>query len=292
MAANSLASSAQLASSASQLDGVPHHLETSLVFAGSALAQAAGVLLRLPQEIIAQAIVIFARVWVGSEGASLKEHSAKHVSAACLYLAAKLSAHSRLPRAVLNVYAFLDALPPTSLFDDAAALDDPGPKAYYLTEGDYHARRSLMMKLEAIVLRILGFNTHVALPYTLCINYLQAVEAFAQPQGSAVAKRAFAHLNSSLMNPQRLYLTHQPHSLATAAIYLAAREVGLKLPGDEWWEVFDTDREELGFLVVAMISMGGFVEQEKRRWEKSRPPLTVDQLDRELERLGAMDDGE
>ena len=73
--------------------------------------------------------------------------------------------------------------------------------------------------------------------------------------GSAIARRAIAHLNTALLSPQFLYLTHQPYALATAAIYLAAREVGVKLPGNEWWEVFDVDREELGFLVVAMMSM-------------------------------------
>ena len=69
-----------------------------------------------------------------------------------------------------------------------------------------------------------------------------------------------------------MYLTHQPSSLATAAIYLAAKEVGVKLPAEEWWEVFDTDREELGFLVVAMISMEGFVRVEAEKWADRKVP--------------------
>lgn len=62
-----------------------------------------------------------------------------------------------------------------------------------------------------------------------------------------------------------LYLTHQPSSLATAAIYLAARETGVKMPDVEWWEVFDCDREELGFLVVGMKSLEGLVKSFEGR---------------------------
>jgi hypothetical protein len=93
------------------------------------------------------------------------------------------------------------------------------------------------------------------------------------------------------LNPQLLYLTHQPHALATAAIYLAAKEVGVKLPGDEWWEVFDTDREELGFLVLAMSSMEGFVREEKAKWTDRRIPITLDEVEKELERRSMANGG-
>ena len=66
---NALATLAQLSTSSSSLDGVSTDLEASVRFAGSLLTQAAGVLLRLPQEVIAQAVVIFTRFWIGPEGA-------------------------------------------------------------------------------------------------------------------------------------------------------------------------------------------------------------------------------
>lgn len=116
----------------------------------------------------------------------------------------------------------------------------------------------------------------VSLPYTLCITYLQALDVFSHPRATELAKRAIAHLNSALLSPQLLYLTHQPPSLATAAIYLAAREVGIKLPEVEWWEVFDTDREELGFLVVALLSVETFAEEERKRWDETKVPMTVE----------------
>lgn len=118
--------------------------------------------------------------------------------------------------------------------------------------------------------------TYVALPHSLSINYLQLLDVLVQPSatvtdktvatGRAVAARTIAHLNSALLSPQLLYLTHPPHVLATAAIYLAAREVECKLPEEEWWLVFDTDREELGFVVVALLSLEGWVSAEMEKW--------------------------
>lgn len=75
--ANPVATIEQLSTSASSLDGVPAELETSIRFSSACLTQAAGVLLRLPQEVIARAIVLFTRFYTGPEGGSYKEHNAK-----------------------------------------------------------------------------------------------------------------------------------------------------------------------------------------------------------------------
>ena len=74
---NVLATVQQLQVSGSQLDGIPKDLEISIIFAGAWLTQCAGVLLRLPQNIVAQAIILFTRFWVGPEGGSIAEFGAK-----------------------------------------------------------------------------------------------------------------------------------------------------------------------------------------------------------------------
>lgn len=76
---NPLVTLDQLSSSSSHLDGLPAELESSIRFRGAELTQAAGVLLRLPQETIAQAIVIFTRFYIGPEGGSFLINSAKVV---------------------------------------------------------------------------------------------------------------------------------------------------------------------------------------------------------------------
>jgi hypothetical protein len=123
----------------------------------------------------------------------------------------------------------------------------------------------------------------VNLPYTLCITYLQALDVFTHPRASELAKRAISHLNTALLSPQMLFLTHQPPSLATAAIYLAAREVGIKLPEAEWWQVFDMDREELGFLCVGILSVEGFVRQEMEKWEGRKIPMHIEEVENEMQ---------
>ncbi|KAL4933122.1 putative cyclin [Aspergillus undulatus] len=287
---NALATPEQLASSSSAIDGVPIELETSVRFAGTQLTQAAGVLLRLSQDIIAQAIVTFTRFWLGPEGGSLRVYSAKDVSAAALYMTAKLSFQPTSPRSVLNVYAFLLSKEASPLwFVNPKGLPDKAiPEHYHLTEGGYQTQRQVLLRIESVILRTLGFNTHVALPHTITLTYLQTLGV----SSPAVARRAFEHLNSSLLSPQLLYVTHQPNSLAVASIYLAAREKGIKLVDWEWWEVFDVDREDLGFLVVAMQSMEGFARAEMEKWKGRILPLDVEELEAEIERKQMLEAGE
>jgi cyclin L len=149
------------------------------------------------------------------------------------------------------------------------------------------SQRQQLMANERLILRQLSYVTRVVLPHPLALTYIQTIF----PPGSAIgharkrrlAERVIALLNSALLSPQLLYLTHQPHALAVAAIYLAARETGLRIADNEWWLVWDVTREELGFLVLAFRSVETWVEaehaqQKQRLW-------TVSEVEKELERL-------
>lgn len=210
------------------------------------------------------------------------------VSAASLYLTAKLSSYPTSPRSVLNVYNYLLSKEASSLWfvNPSGVTEKPKIETYYLSEGGYQAQRLVLLKTEAIILRILGFNTHIVIPHTIALTYLQTLNA----ASTVLAKRVFEHLNASLLSPQLLYVTHQPNALAVAAIYIASREVGVKLAEDEWWEIFDVDREELGFLVVAMNSMEGFARSEKKAWAGRRIPLDVEDLEKELQQRQSQED--
>lgn len=206
----------------------------------------------------------------------------QQVSAASMYLTTKLSAYTKSARSIINVYTYLDSLPST--FVDPAQLQAKKAEEYYVSEGTYQRRKMELFETEQRILKVLGFQVQVSLPYSLCITYLQALDVFSHPRASDLASRAMAHLNTALLSPQVLYLTHQPPSLATAAIYLAAKEVGIKLPDVEWWEVFDTDREELGFLVVALLSVESFAAKERASWGSRKVPMTVDDLEAEMKK--------
>lgn len=103
----------------------------------------------------------------------------------------------------------------------------------------------------------------MALPHGLAVTYLQALDFCGDASRTKITRRVIAYLNTALLSPQLLYLTHQPNALAVAAIYSAARdaEISAKMPECPWWEVFDVDREELGFLVVGMRSVEGLVRK-------------------------------
>lgn len=286
---NPLVTPDQLTTTSSQLDGIPVDLEASLRFTGAQLTQAAGILLRLPQELIVQAIVLFYRFYVGSEGGSFLINSVQDVSAACIYLVAKPSFHPQAPRSVLNAYAYLtSSVSPLRSTLNSALSEKPDPKSYHVSEGEYISRRSSLLQSESIVLRAIAFSTQVKAPHTLALTYLQTLSVLPNPptdKSKALARRTLEYLNTALLSPQLLYLTHQPNGLAIAAIYLAAREVGQKLAAGEWWEVFDVDREELGFLVVGLGSVEGWVKKEMaERGEEGRLMVSVKEVEEELEK--------
>ena len=205
---------------------------------------------------------------------------------------AKISSLPQSPRSILNVYAYLLSQPPDSTLEGQPASTKPDPEAYYLSEGSYQSARTTLLRTESILLRSLSFLTTVGLPHHLALTYLQTLGVLPPSptaKSSALAARTLAHLNTALFSQQLLYLTHQPPALAVAAIYLAAREAGVKLPGNEWWEVFDVDREELGFLVVGLRSCEGWIRQEKEKWLERNCPMTVDEVDAEMRRDAGTD---
>ncbi|KAM7187038.1 cyclin-L2 [Rhypophila sp. PSN 637] len=227
---------------------LPAELQDAIFYSTQCLTQAAGVLLQLPQSSTAQANVVLARYWLVEP---LMSHEFSDISAAAIYLIAKVGPSPRSPRDVCNVYAYLTS--PSSSFFHAPTSPPPAnnPSSYYLSETAYQAFHNRILATEARILYALSFNTHVALPHPIAITYLQAL-SFLGARKEKISKRVVAYLNTALLSPQMLYLTSQPNELAVAAIYNAAKDIGAKMPECEWWEVFDVDREVLGFLVVAM----------------------------------------
>ena len=206
------------------------------------------------------------------------------VSAAAIYMTAKMSSEPQSPRSILNVYAYLLSAS-SPLHSKSPASSEPDPESYYLSEGSYQSARATLLQTECILLRSISFVTQVVLPHHLALTYLQTLGVLPSTpneKSTALAARTLAQLNTALLSPQMLYLTHQPAALAVAAIYLAAREVSVRLANVEWWEVFDVDREELGFLVVALRSCEGWVREESQRWKGKLCPLDLEELEAEL----------
>lgn len=236
----------------------------AVIFNINLITQTAGVLLRLPQEVIAASIILFQRFividafdqtfHVQSTG---EQDSLARFAAASTYIAAKQSFYPLAPRSIINVYSLMLSNESPLIYTKPSA-NGKTVAENHVSEGQYQAQRLQLFHDERSILQVLGFDTKVVLPYNLSFTYLQTLSV----NGSELFGRVVAHLNASLLSLQMLHLTHQPNALAVAAIYLASRELNINLIDDEvpWWEVFDVTREELGFLILSLGSINGFIK--------------------------------
>ncbi|KAL2107265.1 hypothetical protein VUR80DRAFT_5451 [Thermomyces stellatus] len=252
---NPLASADQLSSRLSS--NIPTEALDAVFVATQCLTQAAGILLELPQSVTAQANVILARYWVS---APLGEFEFSDLSAAAIYVVSKDSPSPRSPRDLCSVYTYLCSS--SSSFFKSEPPPRGHPSSYCPSEGSYASFHSRLIEAEASMLHALGYDTTVALPHPLAVTYLQALDFAGKPR-KEITSRAVAYLNTALLSPQVLYLTHQPGELATAAIFLAARDVGAGMPPEPWWELFDVDREQLGFLACSLNSVDSLMRKQR-----------------------------
>ena len=187
-----------------------------------------------------------------------------HTAHAALYLASKLTETPTKPRSIINVTTYLLKTPspsPVSPKHGGGTTAAADPEQFYVDENLYFQHRTRLLEIETQILKAVGYQTHTALPYTLVINYAQTLECLDKP----LLKRSFGYLTDALLSPSLVYLTHQPNALAVAALYLAARDEGVKLP-ESWWDIFDAEREDLGFLVAVMRGVGSFVGEQVKTW--------------------------
>jgi len=198
---------------------------------------------------------------------------------AALFLAGKLSEHPTKPRNIVNATLWIVRCASPS---PVSPLPLPAPAAggdAYVDEHTYHAHRTRLLAAETEILRAVAYDTHVALPYALAVTYAQALDCLTK----SLLRRVFGYLSDAVLSPSCVYLTHQPNALAAAALYLAARDEDAKLP-DVWWEVFDVEREDLGFLVAGMCGVAAFVAQQRERWRELGAPWELEQVEEALRR--------
>ena len=274
---NPLASAEQLSSRLSS--NLPTDVLDAVFVATQCLTQAAGILLELPQSTTAQANVILARYWVSarlgefefsvrSPGSPVETYETNNevqdLSAAAIYVVSKDGPSPRSPRDLCSVYTYLCSS--SSSFFRSKEVYRGYPSAYCPSESAYASFHSRLMEVEARILYDLGYDTTVALPHPLAITYLQSLDFAGKPR-KEITSRVVAYLNTALISPQVLYLTHQPGEIATAAIFLAARDVGAKMPPEPWWELFDVDREQLGFLACSLNSVEPLMRKQKEEFK-------------------------
>ncbi|WOL15612.1 cyclin-L1-1 isoform X3 [Canna indica] len=211
----------QLKNSPSRKDGIDEETETTLRIYGCDLIQEGGILLKLPQVVMATGQVLFHRFYCKK---SFARFSVKSVAASCLWLASKLEECPKEAKHVIIVFHRMECRRenlPTELFDVF--------KKYTELEKD-------LITTERHLLREVGFICHVEHPHQLISNYLATLDA-----PHELMQEAWNLANDSLRTT--LCVRFKSEVIACGVVYAAARRFKVPLPENPpWWLVFDADK--------------------------------------------------
>ncbi|KAI3470544.1 hypothetical protein Pfo_027207 [Paulownia fortunei] len=211
----------QLKNSPSSKDGIDEATETTLRIYGCDLIQESGILLKLPQAVVATGQVLFHRFYCKK---SFARFNVKRVAASCVWLASKLEESPRKARQVLIVFHRMECrrenLPIEHL--------DASSKKYVDLKAD-------LIRTERHLLKEMGFICHVEHPHKFISNY---VIALASPE---LRQEAWNLANDSLRTT--LCVRFKSEVVACGVVYAAARRFQVPLPENPpWWKAFDADK--------------------------------------------------
>ncbi|KAI0807143.1 cyclin-L1 [Fomes fomentarius] len=238
-----LASLAQIEKTPSREDGIPEDLELDLRAFGCKLIHEAGILLRQKQVAVATAQILFQRFWYVT---SMKQFGIGDIGMGSLYLASKLEECPIRMRDLINVYDLLLQRAAHKLKHPSSSTTSSSDFTYvpmsYFGNTFYDLKDALVVG-EMQILKRLGFNVHVVLPYGTLVNYLRLLGL---TEREDVSSRAWGYLNDALQTP--VYALYAVPTIVSAAILLATRHLGISLPSSPdscWWELFDADWEDV-----------------------------------------------
>ncbi|KAI8321293.1 cyclin L [Martensiomyces pterosporus] len=235
-------------------------LESDMRAYGCHLIEATGIVLRVPQVVMASAQILFQRFY---HLASFQDFPMRGTVLGILFLACKVEESPQSIRNIINV------------LDIVIKRDRGYPEI--VTDGydaEYYDLKNEMVIAEMQILRRLGFNVQVELPYGLLVNYLRSLDLTRHPR---IPQLAWNYLNDLLRTP--IYTCFQPETIACGAIYLAAHECNVPLPtSPPWWEIFDANGGDVAQVARAIRAL----------YMRTLPrimPLDAEELNMHLDRV-------
>ncbi|KAI0374766.1 cyclin-L1 [Pilatotrama ljubarskyi] len=246
-----LASLAQIEKTPSREDGIPEELELDLRAFGCKLIHEAGVLLRQKQVAVATAQILFQRFWYVT---SMKQFGIGDIGMGALYLASKLEECPVRMRDLINVYDLLLQRTAHKLKHPPgiSSAGVPCPEFKYIPMSyfgnTFYDLKDALVVAEMQILKRLGFNVHVVLPYGTLVNYLRLLGL---TEREDVSSKAWGFLNDArvFLSPRTpVYALYAVPTIVSAAILLATRQLAIALPSTPescWWELFDADWEDV-----------------------------------------------
>ncbi|KAH9981520.1 cyclin-like protein [Lactifluus volemus] len=237
-----LASLAQIQSTPSAHDGVPHIIEEDLRAYGCKLIHQAGILLNQKQVAVATAQILLQRFFYVS---SLKQFGIADIGMGALYLSSKLEECPVRMRDLINVYDLLLQ----RAAHTAASLSSPHPPRdfkytpmSYFGNTFYDLKEALVVS-EMQILKRMRFDVQVVLPYGTLVNYMRLLGLTSRNEAVSMA---WGYLNDALQTP--VYALYAVPTVVSAAILLTTRRLDISLPSSPencWWELFDVEWEDL-----------------------------------------------
>ncbi|XP_020241494.1 cyclin-L1-1 [Asparagus officinalis] len=212
----------QLKDSPSRKEGVDEETEMMLRLYGCDLIQESGILLRLPQAVMATGQVLFHRFYCKK---SFTRFSVKRVAASCVWLASKLEESPRKAKQVLVVFHRMECRRENLPVEHLDFLS----KRYSELKND-------LIRTERHLLKEMGFVCHVEHPHKFISNYLATLGT-----PDELRQEAWNLANDSLRTT--LCVRFKSEVVACGVIYAAARRFQIPLPENPpWWLVFDADQ--------------------------------------------------
>lgn len=172
---------------------------------------------------------------------SLTKFDAYSVAMACMFLALKIEEDLRHTRAVVLVFH--------RMFERRMGVEPSG----VITSESHRALRDEMLRVELHVLKELGFGFYNIMdhPHKFILYYLRVLELDIEGD---VSQRAWNYVNDSLRTD--LSLRFRSEVIACAAIYMASRSLGIKLPDNPpWWVLFNADMQEMGEICNTILAL-------------------------------------
>ncbi|OMO81189.1 hypothetical protein COLO4_23726 [Corchorus olitorius] len=213
----------QLQNSPSRKDGIDEATETTLRIYGCDLIQESGILLKLPQAVMATGQVLFHRFYCKK---SFARFDAKIVAASSLWLASKLEESPRRARQVIIVFHRMECRRENLPLEH---LD--------LYSKKFSDLKAELSRTERHILKEMGFVCHVEHPHKFISNYLATLEILT-PE---LRQKAWNLANDSLRTT--LCVRFKSEVVACGVVYAAARMFQVPLPENPpWWKAFDAEK--------------------------------------------------
>lgn len=164
-----------------------------------------------------------------------------------LYLASKLEECPLRMRDVINVY---DVLIQRSRQSTSSRDFKYEPMSYF--SQDYYDMKDILIIAEMQLLKRLGFDVHVTLPYGTLINYMRVLNLL---EDTKACQMAWGYLNDALQTP--VYAIYPIPVIVCASILLVIRHLKLEIPSSQedspsWWDLFDAPFEDV-WLVANLV---------------------------------------